>query len=108
MVYFGCPVKELYELIKKATTSNGVVHILIPERKNYAELFLKLVEPAVFQVFKKKLDEAQYRQSPLPNKVEGLKEYNLLVDVDFYMYTLVKNDKREVHMQQKGEDKCSN
>ena len=90
IVYFGCPVAELYKLIKKVLVEGGIAQIIIPDRKSYAELFLQQIEPHQFEVYKKKLEDPMYRQSPLPNKVEGLKEYNLLVDIDFYVYTLVK------------------
>lgn len=44
IVYFGCPVKALYNLIKKALRKFGKAYIIIPDRKNYADLFVKEVE----------------------------------------------------------------
>ena len=43
IVYFGCPVQDLYEVFKKYLRVGGKGIIIIPDRKNYAELFLKLV-----------------------------------------------------------------
>lgn len=36
IVYFGCPVKDLYEVFKKFLNKNGRGIIVIPDRKNYA------------------------------------------------------------------------
>lgn len=36
IVYFGCPVKHLYEVFKKFLNKNGRGIIVIPDRKNYA------------------------------------------------------------------------
>lgn len=44
IVYFGCPVQDLYEVFKKYLRVGGKGIIVIPDRKNYAELFLKVVE----------------------------------------------------------------
>lgn len=52
IVYFGCPVKELYGVFKRFLKDNGIGIIIIPDRKNYADLFLKLIEPNVFEVKK--------------------------------------------------------
>lgn len=41
VVYFGCPVHDLYLLIKKTLRPKGQAFIVIPDRKNYAELFVK-------------------------------------------------------------------
>lgn len=41
VVYFGCPVRDLYLLIKKILRPKGQAYIVIPDRKNYAELFLR-------------------------------------------------------------------
>jgi predicted nicotinamide N-methyase len=43
IVYFGCPVVELYNMIKKALADNGIAQIIIPDRKNYAQLFLQQI-----------------------------------------------------------------
>ena len=43
LVYFGCPVIELYQLMKKATAEGGIVQLIIPDRKNYAQLFLQQI-----------------------------------------------------------------
>jgi hypothetical protein len=44
IVYFGCPVEDLYQVFKKLLSDKGIGIIVIPDRLNYAELFLKLVE----------------------------------------------------------------
>ena len=36
IVYFGCPVKDLYQVFKKLLKVGGRGIIIIPERKNYA------------------------------------------------------------------------
>lgn len=54
-MYFGCPVIELYSLMKKSLAEGGVIQIIIPDRKNYAQLFLQQVEANVFEVYKMKL-----------------------------------------------------
>ena len=41
IVYFGCPVKDLYEVFKKFLKLGGKGIIIIPDRKNYAQLFVK-------------------------------------------------------------------
>ena len=43
IVYFGCPVKDLYEVFKKLLRKGGQGIIIIPDRKNYAELFVDLI-----------------------------------------------------------------
>ena len=40
IVYFGCPVKDLYEVFRKLLKKDGRGLIIIPDRKNYAELFV--------------------------------------------------------------------
>lgn len=36
IVYFGCPVKDLYQVFKTLLKVGGRGIIIIPERKNYA------------------------------------------------------------------------
>ena len=43
-MYFGCPVEALYNVFKLHLKKNGEGIIVIPDRKNYAELFTKLIE----------------------------------------------------------------
>lgn len=50
IVYFGCPVADLYAVFCKSLKPKGVGIIIIPERKNYSPLFLDLVEKDVFDV----------------------------------------------------------
>jgi hypothetical protein len=40
-VYFGCPVKDLYMVFKDFLKKEGKGIIVIPDRKNYAQLFAK-------------------------------------------------------------------
>ena len=44
VVYFGCPVRDLYLLIKKTLRPKGRAIIVIPGRKNYAQLFVREIE----------------------------------------------------------------
>lgn len=48
VVYFGCPVEDLYKVFVRLLVPGGLGVIIIPERKNYAELFMKLVEKDIF------------------------------------------------------------
>ena len=41
IVYFGCPVKDLYAVFVKLLKKGGKGIIIIPDRKNYADLFVK-------------------------------------------------------------------
>jgi len=50
IVYFGCPVEDLYQVFKKMLTNKGIGIIVIPVRKNYADLFVKLVETDKFDI----------------------------------------------------------
>ena len=43
IVYFGCPVEDLFQVFKEKLDYNGVGIIVIPVRKNYAELFSKQI-----------------------------------------------------------------
>jgi hypothetical protein len=36
LVYFGCPVKDLYEVFKKYLRKDGEVILVIPNREHYA------------------------------------------------------------------------
>ena len=50
VVYFGCPVADLYRVFKERLKINGKGIIVIPVRKNYAELFANLIEKDVFDL----------------------------------------------------------
>jgi hypothetical protein len=44
IVYFGCPVKDLYQVFRRLLNIGGMGIIIIPNRKNYAKLFLDEIE----------------------------------------------------------------
>lgn len=49
VVYFGCPVADLYQVFKeKLEEKGGIGIIVIPVRKNYATLFVEKVEKDQF------------------------------------------------------------
>lgn len=50
IVYFGCPVRDLYLVFEEKLKVGGVGIIVIPERKNYAELFIKEINQDIFDV----------------------------------------------------------
>ena len=50
IVYFGCPVADLYKVFKSSLREQGHGIIIIPDRKNYAELFSQQIEPEVFDL----------------------------------------------------------
>ena len=50
VVYFGCPVEDLYKVFKERLKKNGIGIIVIPVRKNYAQLFSNLIEKTIFDL----------------------------------------------------------
>ena len=50
IVYFGCPVRDLYLVFEEKLKPGGKGIIIIPERKNYAELFINEVNKDLFDV----------------------------------------------------------
>ena len=60
IVYFGCPVADLYQVLKERLMPGGLALIVIPIRKNYAELFLSKIEKSVFELEIEKLEKEQY------------------------------------------------
>ena len=60
VVYFGCPVADLYQVFKERLAKGGIGLIVIPVRKNYAELFASKIEENVFDLEIEKLEKEQY------------------------------------------------
>jgi protein-L-isoaspartate O-methyltransferase len=65
IVYIGCPVKDLYEVFKKFLRVGGKGIIIIPDRKNYGELFSKEIEKEVFEFEKEELTDSRYMEPVL-------------------------------------------
>lgn len=60
VVYFGCPVADLYQVFKERLAPGGIGIIVIPVRKNYAELFVNRIEKDKFDLEVEKLTKEQY------------------------------------------------
>jgi predicted nicotinamide N-methyase len=65
VVYFGCPVADLYQVFKERLITGGIGIIVIPVRKNYAQLFASQIEEAIFDLEIEKLSKEQYFENPL-------------------------------------------
>ena len=67
IVYFGCPVHDLYLVFRNCLRTGGRGLIIIPDRKNYAELFVKEVEEEHFTIESEELEGDFYKQAVLEN-----------------------------------------
>ena len=78
IVYFGCPVDDLYQVFKKNLKENGRGLIIIPDRKNYAELFSQKIEHDIFKLDIEELSDEMYHQPVLEDEKESKRQYSLL------------------------------
>lgn len=90
IVYFGCPVKDLYEVFKKFLRVGGRGIIVIPDRKNYAQLFIKEIEKDVFDYTIEEMKDPRYSDPVLEDEKLSEQQYPLLKSIKFFAYLLTK------------------
>lgn len=77
-------------MFKKFLKVGGRGIIVIPDRKNYAELFLKEIEKDVFDFEREELTDSRYSEPALEDEKKSEDQYSLLKSLKFYVYHLIK------------------
>jgi hypothetical protein len=85
-------VRDLYLVFEEKLKPGGKGIIIIPERKNYAELFLNEVNKDMFDVEWEELKDEAYFDSPLESEKKAKFEYSLLWQIGFKALVITKRE----------------
>lgn len=79
-------------MFKQCLKPGGRGIIIIPDRKNYAQLFSQHIEAEIFATEIEELKGDLYTSPVLEDEEESRKKYSLLEEIKFHAYHLIKRE----------------
>lgn len=91
IIYSGCPLEDLANLINRVLKASGAAYIIIPSQRQAAPHFLDLMKSfGTFEIQCADLKGEEYTCSPMTDTEMGNRTYPGLYELEFFVYTFTK------------------